>query len=76
MSGSRIYDTTVVEVEPLSNLCLRIRFRDDTEGQVESPYGQWDYPGGFSAVRILKAEWPGGVDTASWTSRAHGCTGR
>ena len=52
MSGSRIYDTTVVDVEPLGGLCLRIRFRDGTEGQVESPYGQWDYPGGFSAVRI------------------------
>ena len=52
MSGSWIYDTTVVGVEPLGELCLRVRFRDGTEGQVESPYGKWDYPGGFSAVRI------------------------
>ena len=59
-----MYDTTVVEVEPLGELCLRIRFRDGTEGQVESPYGQWDYPGGFSAVRIHQGgvAWGSGHD--------------
>ena len=52
MSGSWTHDTTVLEVEPLRGLRLRVRFRDGTEGQVESPYGKCDYPGGFSAVRI------------------------
>ena len=64
MSGSWIYDTTVVGVEPLGELYLRVRFRDGTEGQVESPYGKWDYPGGFSAVRIHQGgvAWGSGND--------------
>lgn len=64
VSGSRIYDTTVVDVAPLGDWSLRVRFQDGTEGQVESPYGQWDYPGGFASVRIDQGgvAWGSGED--------------
>ncbi len=68
MSGSWIYDTTVVGVEPLGELCLRVRFRDGTEGIADlgdlagkGVFKQWDHPDVWGSVRIE-------ADTLAWGS--------